>query len=187
LIACNYDTELFGHWWFEGVAWLKAVLRRLAANPNVKLTTASTFVEEHPPQETLNLPEGSWGSGGTNFTWDNPDTHWMWEPIYEAERKMENLVAKYAATKDEAFRRVLNQVARELLLLESSDWPFLVTTGQARQYAIQRFTQHTERFTDLVTSIEHGQPDVEMAARLWELDKVFPDIDFTNWQRFSAK
>ena len=31
-IASAYDTELFGHWWFEGVTWLKEVLTRLAAN-----------------------------------------------------------------------------------------------------------------------------------------------------------
>jgi 1,4-alpha-glucan branching enzyme len=183
LISCNYDTELFGHWWFEGVTWIKEVLRRLAANSKVQLTTASEFVEQHPPERVMNLPEGSWGAGGTHFTWDNEDTHWMWEPIYDSERRMEKLVAKYGKKADENTRGVLNQAARELLLLESSDWPFLVTTGQAREYAIQRFTQHVERFTDLVNSVERGQPDSGLAARLWELDRVFPDIDFTCWKR----
>jgi 1,4-alpha-glucan branching enzyme len=183
LIACNYDTELFGHWWFEGVDWIKEVLRRLAANPNVQLTTASEFVEQHPPKQVMNLPEGSWGAGGTHFTWDNEDTHWMWEPIYDAERRMEKLVAKHGKNADESVRGVLNQTARELLLLESSDWPFLVTTGQAREYAIQRFAQHVERFTDLAKSVERGQPDGELAARLWELDRVFPGVDFTCWRR----
>src|SRR5258706_2481428 len=131
LISCNYDTELFVHWWFEGVDWIKEVLRRLAANPNVQLTTASEFVEQHPPKQILNLPEGSWGSGGTHCTWDNPDTHWMWEPIITAERRMEKLVTRHGTDPDENTRGVLNQTARGLLLLESSDWPFLVTTGQA--------------------------------------------------------
>lgn len=82
---------------------------------------------------------------------------------------------------DEAYRGVLNQAARELLLLESSDWPFLVTTGQARQYAIQRFSQHLERFNDLADSVEHGLPDGALAARLWERDRLFPDIDYRWW------
>ncbi len=183
LVSCNYDTELFGHWWFEGVSWIKEVLRRLAATPNVQLTTASEFVEQHPPQHVMNLPEGSWGAGGTHFTWDNEDTHWMWEPIHDAEKKMEGLADQYAGTSDTNLRGVLNQTARELLLLESSDWPFLVTTGQARQYAIQRFTQHTERFTELVRSIERGQPDGGLAAQYWELDKVYPDINFEDWKK----
>ncbi|RMG76835.1 MAG: DUF1957 domain-containing protein, partial [Chloroflexi bacterium] len=68
--------------------------------------------------------------------------------------------------------------ARELLLLQSSDWPFLVTTGQAREYAIQRFSQHLERFNKLMESIERHQPDVNLANEFYELDKVFPDIDY---------
>jgi 1,4-alpha-glucan branching enzyme len=64
------------------------------------------------------------------------------------------------------------------LLLQSSDWPFLVTTGQAREYAIQRFSQHLERFNKLVDSLDDGQPNVQLAHELYELDKVFPDIDY---------
>jgi 1,4-alpha-glucan branching enzyme len=177
LISSNYDTELFGHWWFEGVAWLGKVLRMLAKSPFVELTTASRFVTEHPPTEVLNVPEGSWGAGGTHFTWDNGDTHWMWAPIHEAELRMEQLVeANHNPTEDE--RCVLNQVARELLLLQSSDWPFLVTTGQAREYAIQRYSQHLERFNRLVSSLEAKRPNRTLAEEFYELDKVFPNIDY---------
>lgn len=182
IIASNYDAELFGHWWFEGVEWLKQVLRLLAHSPKVDLVTASGYVEAHPPQQVIHLPEGSWGAGGTHFTWDNNDTHWMWKPIHEAERRMERLANEHRGRfDDEAYRGVLNQAARELLLLESSDWPFLVTTGQARQYAIQRFSQHLERFNDLADSVEHGLPDGALAARLWERDRLFPDIDYRWW------
>lgn len=182
IISSNYDTELFGHWWFEGVEWLKQVLRLLAANPKVDLVTASEYLEAHPPQRVIHLPEGSWGAGGNHFTWDNNDTHWMWTPIHEAEQHMEWLANTYKNRyNDETYRGVLNQAARELLLLESSDWPFLVTTGQARQYAIQRFSQHLERFNELADSVERGQPDVALAARLWERDRLFPDIDYRWW------
>ncbi len=177
LIASNYDTELFGHWWFEGVVWIGKVLRHLANDPDIELTTASKYIAEHPPQEVLSIPESSWGAGGGHFTWDNPETHWMWQPIHEAEARMEALVAKFPTpTADE--RAVLNQAARELLLLQSSDWPFLVTTGQARNYAIQRFSQHVERFVNLVESLERGSPDRALAEEYWELDKIFPDIDY---------
>ena len=101
----------------------------------------------------------------------------MWQPIHEAEERMEMLVAKFPnPTEDE--QAVLKQTARELLLLESSDWPFLVTTGQAREYAIQRFNQHLERFETLTASLEAGKPNRTLAEEYWELDKVFPDIDY---------
>jgi len=180
LIASNYDTELFGHWWFEGVDWIREVLRRLAANPLVELTTATGFVTAHPPQEVLHLPESSWGVGGNHFTWDNSETHWMWQPVHEAELRMERLVAAYP-NPDAAARAVLDQAARELLLLESSDWPFLVTSGQAGGYAIQRFSQHAERFNHLAESLEAGRPDTAAAAHYWELDRVFPNVDYRWW------
>jgi len=162
------------------VDWIREVLRRLAANPLVELTTATGFVTAHPPQEVLHLPESSWGVGGNHFTWDNSETHWMWQPVHEAELRMERLVAAYP-NPDAAVRAVLDQAARELLLLESSDWPFLVTSGQAGGYAIQRFSQHAERFNHLAESLETGRPDTAAAAHYWELDRVFPNVDYRWW------
>ncbi|MGH2594102.1 MAG: DUF1957 domain-containing protein [Anaerolineae bacterium] len=69
---------------------------------------------------------------------------------------------------------VLKQAARELLLLQASDWPFLVTTGQAKEYAVHRFAQHVERFDALADSLERGQPDVTLAEELWERDRYSP-------------
>ena len=181
LIASNYDTELFGHWWFEGIEWIKQVLQHLAQDPSVELVGASEFVETHTPKEVLHIPESSWGTGGNHWTWDNVETDWMWVPIHQAERRMQSLAAGAGdPTSDE--EAVLNQAARELLLLESSDWPFLVTTGQAREYAIRRFTRHVERFEALATSVEAGVPDRQLADELYEVDKVFPTVDFRWFQ-----
>jgi 1,4-alpha-glucan branching enzyme len=181
LIASNYDTELFGHWWFEGVTWLGKVLRHLAESDDVDLVSATEYVEAHPPDEVLHIPESSWGAGGNHFTWHNGETEWMWRPIHEAEERMTALADEFeSAGEDE--RTVLNQAARELLLLQSSDWPFLVTTGQAREYAIQRFSQHVERFKRLATSVESGTPDVDYANEMYELDKVFPEIDYRSFR-----
>jgi len=180
IIASNYDTELFGHWWFEGVDWLKLVLRGLAASEVVDLTTASTFVDEHASGVVMNLPESSWGSGGNHFTWMNRDTEWMWPIIHECEVTMESLVAAYPdATGDR--RAALDHAARELLLLESSDWPFLVTTGQAKEYAIERFHQHVERFQEAASMAEQDAFDQGMRDRLdalVEKDNPFASIDY---------
>lgn len=182
LVSSHYDTELFGHWWFEGVEWIKQVLRNLARDERVALTTATEFATAHASGESIMLPEGSWGAGGTHWTWDNPDTHWMWEPIHTAERRMESIVARYAAPSADE-RLVLNQLARELLLLQSSDWPFLVTTGQAKEYAVERFEGHVARFDELATGLEQGvsRALVQRARELWEVDKVFADVDYAWW------
>jgi 1,4-alpha-glucan branching enzyme len=135
------------------------------------------------------LPESSWGAGGTHFTWDNPDTHWMWEPIHAAERRMEALVARYldfgslSDFRNLGLRDALNQAARELLLLQSSDWPFLVTTGQARAYSIERFQSHVERFNVLADMLEAGAADAATVRQYHELDNPFPDIDYRDFGR----
>ncbi len=180
LISANYDTELFGHWWFEGIAWIKQVLQHLSKSKRVEMMTSSEFLEAHPPEDVLMLPESSWGTGGGHFTWDNGDTGWMWEPIRQAEKRMEELVARYPQAED-ALADVLNQAARELLLLQSSDWPFLVTTGQARDYAVERFTSHVDRFNELADLAEAdatGAAGKAVADRYFALDNIFPDIDY---------
>jgi 1,4-alpha-glucan branching enzyme len=180
VISSAYDTELFGHWWFEGVDWLKAVLRGLANSDVVELTTASGIINDHGPDRVLNLPEGSWGAGGNHFTWLNVDTQWMWPVIHAAERRIEALVKRYPSAQDDLLR-VLNQAARELVLLQSSDWPFLVTTGQAKEYASERFSEHVDRFNELAEIAESGQVTDEQRAfldTLSERDNPFPDIEY---------
>ncbi len=186
IMACNYDTELFGHWWFEGPDWIKHVLRGLSQSETVDLTTASDWTEQHPPDTVLAIPESSWGQQGTHFVWMNPDTEWMWPPIYAAERRMEKLVEQFGPKASGNNRFMLQQAARELLLLESSDWPFLVTTGQARDYAEERFNQHLDRFNEISNALEAAGPNGEFgedalasARRYYDLDNPFPDIDYT--------
>jgi 1,4-alpha-glucan branching enzyme len=181
IISSNYDTELFGHWWFEGVEWLREVLRGLAKSSTVDLTTASAFVDEHEPERVIALPESSWGAGGNHFTWLNVDTEWMWTPIHAAERRMEALVTAHPDA-DGVQKDVLNQAARELLLLQSSDWPFLVTTGQAKEYASMRFTDHVDRFNkvaDIAEKADDPSPEeMETLTALAERDNPFPDVDY---------
>jgi 1,4-alpha-glucan branching enzyme len=181
VISSNYDTELFGHWWFEGVDWIKAVLKGLAESDHVDLTTASTYINDHAPERIIALPESSWGSGGNHFTWMNEETEWMWPVIHGAEARMEALVANAPDATGET-ADLLNQAARELLLLEGSDWPFLVTTGQAKDYASQRFTEHVDRFNALADLIEKAgtlSPEESgMLTALAERDNPFGNIDY---------
>jgi 1,4-alpha-glucan branching enzyme len=180
ILLSAYDTELFGHWWFEGVAWLKEVLRQLSINPDIELTTAGDYLETDPPQEVISLPESSWGEGGGHWTWLNPQTEWMWPLIHHAERRMEQLVERYPQAEGEMLG-VLNQAARELLLLEASDWPFLVSTGQAKEYASGRFQQHLARFNHLAAIADAGavsEEDRRFLDTIAELDNPFPEIDY---------
>ncbi|HZP55981.1 MAG TPA: 1,4-alpha-glucan branching protein domain-containing protein [Dehalococcoidia bacterium] len=182
IVSAAYDTELFGHWWFEGVHWLKEVLRNLARSETVDMTGAAQYVEEHPPEDVVALPESSWGQQRNHFTWHNADTEWMWPVINGAQRRIEDVVERHARHAPAEARGALAQCGRELLLLESSDWPFLVTTGQAREYAELRFREHVERFERLAAQVESGAIDHAYVQRLWERDRLFPDIEVQDFR-----
>jgi 1,4-alpha-glucan branching enzyme len=177
LIMASFDTELFGHWWFEGVTWIKQILKKFKNYTAVSVKTASEYLDAQPPRRAIELPESSWGQGGHWQVWLNNDTAWMWPIIHESERAMESLVKDHKNVNGGPLGRAMRQAARELLLLESSDWPFLVTTGQAKQYAIERFKGHHQRFQQLVAMVLSGNIDKQRLHEIEDTDNCFPDID----------
>ena len=189
-VLCSpFDAELFGHWWFEGPLWLEAVARVVHEYPmGLELISCTEYLDKYPRAGFISMHEGSWGAEGTNHVWMNPDTSWTYTHIYPAE-----LYAREVCTagkwKDGALgERIVKQLCRELLLLESSDWQFLITTGAARDYAELRFETHNDQFNE-VKAIWQGfessgaiTPEQETRLAAIELrDSVFIDIDPGFW------
>ncbi|WP_456394658.1 1,4-alpha-glucan branching protein [Thermococcus sp.] len=179
IIVSPYDTELFGHWWFEGVKWLGRVLE-LMAEHDIKTTTISDYLESYDDERhEIELPEGSWGKDSNHSTWWNPEVEWMWEHVYKAEERMVALAARYYG-RDKSADRILEQMGRELLLLESSDWPFLITTGQAREYGRRRLLEHAGAFHKLANELEEyferGSFNLKLLEALEEKDSAFRPI-----------
>lgn len=173
-LVASYDTELFGHWWLEGVEWLEGVIRRLAADPGIRLATACEVVETDPPNASIDLPEGSWGAGGDHRTWLNDQTAWTWPEIQRRQQRAHRLLQDDTPA--------TRQLARELLLLQSSDWQFLMTTGQAHDYAVERFNSHAARFDAIAAAIESGGTAFQSELEQLEyLDNPFPDIDVARY------
>ncbi len=186
VVVAPFDTELFGHWWFEGPKWLEAVLRGLGAE--VAPATASEYLLRHPPSSVITLPEGSWGQGGHHWIWLNDETRWVWEIVYRAEDAFVDVTREARRTRSGVLKRVLHQLARELLLLESSDWPFLITTVSARDYSEARVKLHSatfDRLLALARTAMAGPIPPEQEAWLREVearDSPFPEIDLDWWE-----
>ncbi len=187
VMVSMYDTELFGHWWREGPEWLYAVIHRLAADPDVEMLTASEYLERFPPEEAVFLPEGSWGEGGSHYIWLNEQTAWAWEVIYRAEMEFVRLLS---CVRDRAeLTPYVQQAARELLLLESSDWTFLITTGSARDYAEVRLRDHARRFESIARLIgqlaDGASPDPALLQVYEEScvrNQAFAAVDVSLWR-----
>lgn len=91
---------------------------------------------------------------------------------------MVDLATKYDDTEDTLLERVLNQMARELLLLQSSDWLFIITNKTMVEYAHKKIKEHTGRFNELYEQIKRDDIDLEYLEDLEEKDSIFPYIDF---------
>ena len=128
--VCALDTELLGHWWYEGVHWLSAVIdeakrQGLALS---RLDDGSNHVE--PVRARLPPAATSWGEGGDLRTWTGPQV----AALAGAARTAELRVA--------AAGRPSPRALRELLALQSSDWAFLATRRTAGDYPRERFEGH---------------------------------------------
>jgi 1,4-alpha-glucan branching enzyme len=135
VITAPYDAELFGHWWWEGPAFLEHVIRRVAAQPALRLASARDCIAPQPLQTGMPA-ESTWGDGGYYDVWVNDATDWIYPMLHDAERRLADVSDGEART----------AALRQLLLAEAGDWPFLIRTGSARAYAERRFREHMAAF-----------------------------------------
>lgn len=180
VVTAPFDTELFGHWWFEGVDFLAAAYRDLEDQASLRPVTGSQHLAEHPPETTVQLVEGSWGAGGDGSMWLNDGTTWTWRRLWLLEERFWR--AAPAVVSLPGAQPVLAQAARELLLTQASDWQFIISSGAVADYGERRFALHCDDAERLVGALETALRGGELggAARLAEeqrrRDDPFPEI-----------
>ena len=186
VICAMYDAELFGHWWFEGVDFLEAVFRRLEAGGlTVEPATPGEILASSEVKggelETVAPSASSWGDKGYFEQWLNGANDWVYPLLHGCEDRMAELARRFAEAESVAplTRRALDQAARELVLAQSSDWAFLMSTGTAREYAEKRTRDHVERFERLYGELTRGGIDEAALAEVERRDAVFEEMDYT--------
>jgi 1,4-alpha-glucan branching enzyme len=159
LVVCALDTELLGHWWYEGVEWLRAVVDECSAQgvSLVRLDEA-TAMREPAPLDDAEWEPSTWGKDGNLATWSGPAVADMAFATRAAE--LQTLAAGHRAGA---------AALRELLALQSSDWAFMVSRELAVPYARERFEGHREA---LDHALAQG-PDAVMDA----LRNLAPNAD----------
>jgi 1,4-alpha-glucan branching enzyme len=139
LVVCALDTELLGHWWYEGIDWLRAVVEECSRQglELVRLDDALEAGEPAPAGAIVAAGEETvqqvctWGSGGDLSTWSAPAVADMAFAARAAE--LDVLAAGGGAS---------IAAIRQLLALQASDWPFMVSRDIAVPYARERFDGH---------------------------------------------
>ncbi|MBN2120891.1 MAG: DUF1957 domain-containing protein [Candidatus Omnitrophica bacterium] len=183
IIICPYDAELFGHWWFEGISWLNFLIRKACYDQNVfKLTTPFEYLKRYPKNQVINPAGSSWGYKGYSEVWLGGYNDWIYPHLHRAAELMARL-ARNKNNPGHLKTRILNQMTRELLLAQSSDWPFILKTQTFTSYAEKRIIEHLENFYSLYNQLKRSHPDEGFVANLENKNNPFSDI---NYSVFSA-
>jgi 1,4-alpha-glucan branching enzyme len=151
LAVCALDTELLGHWWYEGLVWLEAVIEECTRQDLelVRLDDALDRCEPAPlrdspvplsdrstsPGGSASWGPSSWGENCDLSTWSGPAV---------AEMAFATRAAELQTIAAARTGRAGSAAVRELLALQASDWPFMVSRGLAVPYARERFAGHRD-------------------------------------------
>ncbi|MCA9319940.1 MAG: DUF1957 domain-containing protein [Planctomycetes bacterium] len=183
VICAPFDTELFGHWWYEGPWFLEELFRQAHAgskNQHFAFRSPSDVLDRVGSRPRVQAHASTWGRKGFNEVWLSDKNQWFWPYLHEMEARLEDWATRVSEpTAPE--RRLLDQMARELLLAQSSDWHFIVTMETSSWYAERRFRDHVHRFFALEDALQAGSFDEADLARVEDQDRIFPDLDFRIW------
>jgi 1,4-alpha-glucan branching enzyme len=178
LVVSPYDAELYGHWWFEGPMFLDFLFRKMHFDQDeIRPITPSEYLEENPINSACDVSPSSWGEGGYSAVWLDGSNDWIYRHQHRVETRMVELARRYPEPTP-LERRALNQAARELLLLQSSDWAFILKTATAMGYASARVKAHVSRFRRIDREVTTGAIDEGWLADLERRDNIFPDVDY---------
>lgn len=179
IVTMPFDAELFGHWWFEGPRFLELLIRKAAAHHDeLRLTTPGEYLRDHPTQQVVAPAGSSWGEGGYWVVWLDPSNAWIYPHLQSAARRMTEMARHHAPAPAPLHARALQQLARELLLAQSSDWAFLIRSGTARDYATQWTKDHLNRFNLLFDQLRVGAIDEAFLCECERRDNLFPHVDW---------
>jgi 1,4-alpha-glucan branching enzyme len=182
IVVIPFDAELFGHWWFEGPRFLESFIRKAAFDQkDFRLTTPSEYLEAHPTQQTIKPAASTWGDKGHLDVWLDKSNTWIYPHLHAAARRMTDLASVHSNDSSLVANRVLKQLARELLLAQSSDWAFLMRSGTAREYATKRTIDHLTRFNRLHDQFTANAVDEKFLADCESRDNLFPNV---NWRYY---
>ena len=181
IVVVPFDAELFGHWWFEGPRFLDLVIREAVKNDDLCWATPSEYLATHPTQQAIQPAASTWGENGYLAVWLDQSNAWIYPHLHVAIQRMSEAARKHAEDSSPLADRVLKQLARELLLAQSSDWAFLIKTGTAKEYATKRTLDHLGRFNRLHDQFAANHVDEKFLRDCEWRDNLFPNL---NWRYY---
>ncbi len=182
IIVAPYDAELFGHWWFEGIDWLDFVIRKVCYDQNVfKLITPIEYLKMYDKFQVITPSFSSWGWKGYSEVWLEGSNDWIYPHLHMMVERISELANKFPLASGD-LKEALNHLARELLLAQASDWPFMMKTNTFSYYACQRIKDHIDVFNSLYDMINQNRIDINWINSRRSQYNLFPEVDYRVYQ-----
>ncbi len=143
----------------------------------VKTITVPEYLDRFPNLQVAQPVMSSWGYKGYCEVWCEGTNDWIYRHLHEGADRMVEL-ARANPEVPPLKRRALNQAARELLLVQSSDWAFIMKTGTMVEYAHERTRVHVANFNHLYEQIKHDAIDEGWLSEIERRHNLFPDLDY---------
>ncbi|MDF3819193.1 DUF1957 domain-containing protein [Leptospira sp. 96542] len=176
VVVSPYDAELFGHWWYEGPKFIEFLCKKIHFDQNtIQLSFPMEAARAIPRIQSVSMQMSSWGENGYGDVWLNRTNDWIYPLIHSLAIRMQKKVLEYK-NGSEADIRILKQMGRELLLLESSDWAFIMKTGTMVDYAVKRTNVHANLFLALEEMLGKEEDDHSVLLAAETEHNIFPDI-----------
>jgi len=175
IIVAPFDAELFGHWWYEGPKFIEYFFRELKNQDVISAITPLEFLEKIDKVQIVRPAPSTWGANGFNEVWLNGKNDWIYPHIHEATERFLKL-SKKINYQNKLHKRALNQALRELILAQSSDWAFIMTTGTSVDYAVTRVKTHLNRCLEICKWLDCDKIDVARLEYYESLDDIFKDL-----------
>ena len=178
ITVAPYDAELFGHWWFEGPEWLGFLMRKMHFDQDtVKTITPGEYLGLYDKFQVIEPSMSTWGYKGYNEVWLDGCNDWIYRHLHKISELMIEAARDYTDPTP-LEKRLLNQMAREVLLAQSSDWAFIMKTGTFVEYAVNRTRDHVGRFLVMNGQLRSGSIDTQMLGEAEHRYNAFGNIDY---------
>lgn len=181
IFVAPYDAELFGHWWFEGPQFLDAVVRRAADHPEaIRMGSPGDRLQGVRRLEIVEPPTCSWGEGGYLAAWLATGNQWILPELHDAGALLRRWASR-GPPQTSLGERLFAQAARELLLAQSSDWPFMIHNRTSPHYAEARARGHLDVIRSLAEASSWVQASERLVAEHEARTPLFAQLDWRLW------
>ena len=182
IIVAPYDAELFGHWWYEGPEFLDFLVRKLGHEQKKTISLSrpaniSSAIPRTKSPRPAHRPGARKATGACGSRDERVDLSASASGAGPDDRAGPAISRRHGLQ-----ARALKQAARELLLAQASDWPFILRAKTSPEYARRRVKDHLLRFIALHEQLTLTRVDEQWLAEIESRDNLFPDVDWNYWK-----